>query len=117
MPFLRSLEDAEQRLADVSASVAADKLSKNGTSPQKETQPDYEQRDDSGHNADESQEPQNGARSLPIEELSVHSRSKRTKSNKTSDFKTIKCKTSSRFGVKSFERATRTSNPPEETET
>ena len=31
--ILRSLEDAEQRLADVRASVAADKSSKNGTSP------------------------------------------------------------------------------------
>ena len=31
--FLRSLEDAEQRLAAVRASVAADKSSKKGTSP------------------------------------------------------------------------------------
>ena len=34
--ILRSLEDAEQRLADVRTSVAADNYSKNGTSPQKE---------------------------------------------------------------------------------
>ena len=38
--ILRSLEDAEHRLADVRASVAADKSSKNGSSPQKEPQPD-----------------------------------------------------------------------------
>ena len=39
-----------------------------------------------GHNADDSQEAQNGARSLPIEEMSIHSRSERAKSNKTSVF-------------------------------
>ena len=82
--ILRSLEDAEQRLADVRASVAADKSSKNGTSPQKEPQPDDEQKEHDGHNAEDSQEPRNGARSLPIEELSIHSRSERAKSNKTS---------------------------------
>ena len=82
--ILRSLEDAEQRLADVRASVAADKSNKNGTSPQKEPQPDNEQKEHDGHNADDNQEPRNGARSLPIEELSIHSRSERTKSNKTS---------------------------------
>ena len=82
--ILRSLEDAEQRLADVRASVAADKSSKNGTSPQKEPQPDDEQKEHDGHNADDSQEPRNGARSLPIEELSIHSRSERAKSNKNS---------------------------------
>ena len=83
---LRSLEDAEQRLADVSASVAADKHSKNGTSPQKQPQPDDEQKEHDGHNANDSQEPRDGARSLPIEELSIHSRSERAKSNKTSVF-------------------------------
>ena len=82
--ILRSLEDAEQRLADVCASVAADKSSKNGTSPQKEPQPDDEQKEHDGHDAEDSQEPRNGARSLPIEELSIHSRSERAKSNKTS---------------------------------
>ena len=82
--ILRSLEDAEQRLADVRASVAADKSSKNGTSPQKEPQPDDEQKEHDGHNAEDSQEPRNGAKSLPIEELSIHSRSERAKSNKTS---------------------------------
>ena len=54
--ILRSLEDAEQRLADVRASVAADKSSKNGTSPQKEPQPDDEQNEHDGYNADDSQE-------------------------------------------------------------
>ena len=81
--ILRSLEDAEQRLADVRASVAADKSSRNGTSPQKEPEPDEEQKEDNGHNADDSQERNKCARSLPIDELSIHSRSKRTKSNKT----------------------------------
>ena len=84
--ILRSLEDAEQRLADVRANVAADKSSKNGTSPQKEPQPDDEQKAHDGHNADDSQEPRNGARSLPIEELSIHSRGDKAKSNKTSVF-------------------------------
>ena len=82
--ILRSLEDAEQRLADVRASVAADKSSKNGTSPQKEQQPDDEQKEHDGHNADDRQEPRIGAKSLPIEELSIHSRSERAKINKTS---------------------------------
>ena len=82
--ILRSLEDAEQRLADVRASVAADKSSRNGTSPQKEPEPDEEQKEDNGYNADDSQERNKCARSLPIDELSIHSRSKRTKSNKTS---------------------------------
>ena len=83
--ILRSLGDAEQRLADARVNSAAGKSSKNGTSQQKEPQPDDEQkRHDDGHNADDGQERQNGARSLPIEELSIHSRSKRTKSNKTS---------------------------------
>ena len=83
--ILRSLEDAEQRLADARVNSAADKSSKNGTSPQKEPQSDKEQkRHDDGHNADDRQEPRNGASSLSIDELSIHSRSKRTKSNKTS---------------------------------
>ena len=83
--ILRSLEDAEQRLADARVNSAADKSSKNGTSPQKEPQSDNEQkRHDDGHNADDRQEPRNGASSLPIEELSIHSRSERAKSNKTS---------------------------------
>ena len=82
--ILRSLEDAEQRLADVRASVPADKSSRNVTSPQKEPKPDDEQNEENGHNADDGQEREKGTRSLPIEELSIHSRSKRTQSNKTS---------------------------------
>ena len=82
--ILRSLEEAEQRLADARVISAADNHSKNGTSPQKGPQPDNEQREHDGHNADDSQEPRNGARSLPIEELSLRSRSDKTKSNKTS---------------------------------
>ena len=84
--ILRSLEDAEQRLADARVNSTADKSSKNCTSPQKEPQPDNEQKEHDGLNADDSQEPRNGARSLPIEELSLHSRSERAKSNKTSVF-------------------------------
>ena len=82
--ILRSLEDAEQRLADVRASVAADKLNKNCTSPQKDPQPDDEQKEHDGNNADDSQEPQNGSRSLPIEEISKHLQGGKHKSNKTS---------------------------------
>ena len=80
--ILRNLEDAEQRLADVRANVAADKSSKNGTSPQKEPQPDNELRELNGPNADDSQKPRNEASSQPIEELSIHSRGDKTKSNK-----------------------------------
>ena len=77
--ILRSLEDAEQRLADVRASVAAEKSSKNVTSPQKQPQPDNEQKEHDDHNADDSQEPQNVARSLPIEEMSEVKEAKATK--------------------------------------
>ena len=89
--ILRSLEDAEQRLADARVNSTADKSRKNCTSPQKEPQPDDEQKEDNGQNADDAQEREKGTRSLPIEELSIHSRSKRTKSNKT----TVISKTSS----------------------
>ena len=82
--ILRSLVDAEQRLADVRASVAADKLSKNGTSPQKEPEPDNEQKELDGQSADDSQDPRKRARSLQIEELRIHSQGDKTKSNKTS---------------------------------
>ena len=82
--ILRSLEDAEQRLAGARVNSAADKSSTKGTSPQKESEPDDEQKELDGHNADDGQEREKGTRSLPIEELSIHSRSKRTKSNKTS---------------------------------
>ena len=83
--ILRSLEDAEQRLADARVNSAADKSSKNGTSPQKEPQSNYEQKGhDDGHNAVDRQERRNRARSLQIEALSMHSRSDKTKSNKTS---------------------------------
>ena len=82
---LRSLEDAEQRLADAQrVNSAADKSSTKGTSPRKEPEPDDEQKELDGHNADDGQEREKGTRSLPIEELSIHSRSKRTKSNETS---------------------------------
>ena len=85
--ILRNLGHAEQTLvADVRASVAADKFSKNGTSPQKEPQPDDEQKRHDGHNSDDSQEPQIGARSLPIEEMSIHAQGGKNKSNKTSVF-------------------------------
>ena len=82
--ILRSLEDAEQRPAGARVNSAADKSSTKGTSPQKESEPDDEQKELDGHNADDGQEREKGTRSLPIEELSIHSRSKRTKSNKTS---------------------------------
>ena len=83
--ILRSLEDTEQRLADARVNSAADKSSKNGTSPQKEPQSNNEQKGhDDGHNADDRQERRNRARSLQIEALSMHSRSDKTKSNKTS---------------------------------
>ena len=82
--ILRSLEDAEQRLADARVNSAADKSSKNGTSPQKKPQPDDEQKEHGDNKVNDSQKSMNEARSLPIEALSVHSRSDKTKSNKTS---------------------------------
>ena len=82
--ILHSLEDAEQRLADVRASVAADKSGKNDTSPQKELQPDDEQKEHDGQNANNSQVLQNGTRSLPKEEMSKHLQGGKNKSNKTS---------------------------------
>ena len=82
--ILRSLEDAEQRLADIRASVAADKLSRNGTSPQKEPEPDDEQKELDGQSADDRQDPKKRARSLQNDELSIHSQGDKTKSNKTS---------------------------------
>ena len=78
---LRSLEDAEQRLTDLRASVAADKCSKNGTSPQKEPQPGNEEREHNDHNRYGSQKPKNEARSQPIEELSIRFRIDKTQSN------------------------------------
>ena len=54
--------------------------------PQKELEPDDEQKALEAHGADESQEQRNGARSLQIKELSIHSQGDKTKSNKTSEF-------------------------------
>ena len=71
--ILRSLEDAEQILADVRVSGTADKSRKNGTSPQKDSELDDEQKELDGHNADDRQNPRKEARSLPIEEISIHS--------------------------------------------
>ena len=83
--ILRSLEEAEQRLADARVNSAADKFSKNGTSSQRETQPDDEQKGhDDGHIADDRREPRNRARSLQLEEMSIDSQGDKTKSNKTS---------------------------------
>ena len=82
--ILRSLEDAEQRLADGRVNSAADKSSKKGTSPQKEPEPDDERKDFDGHSADDRQDQRKGARSLQVEKLSIHSHGDRTKRNKTS---------------------------------
>ena len=82
--ILRSLEDAEQRLADARVNSAADKSSKKGTSPQKEPEPYDEQKELDGRSAEDRQDPRKGARSLQVEELSIHSRGNKTKSNKTS---------------------------------
>ena len=61
-----------------------DKLSKNGTSQEKEPEPDDEQRELDGQSADDRQDPRKRARTLQIEELSIHSQGDKTKSNKTS---------------------------------
>ena len=77
--ILRSLEDAEQRLADARANWTADKSSNNDTSPD----PDDERREFDGHNADDRQDPKDGGRWLQIEELSIHSQGKVTKPEAT----------------------------------
>ena len=82
--ILRSLEDAQQRLADARVNSAVDKSSKKGTSPQKEQEPDDEQKELDGHSADDRQDPRKRARSVQIEELSIHSQGDKTKSDKTS---------------------------------
>ena len=48
--------------------------------------PDDEQTENDGQNANDSQEQRTEARSLPVEELSIHSQGEKTKSNKTSMF-------------------------------
>ena len=82
--ILRCLEDAEQRLADARVNSAADKSSTKGSSPQKEPEPDDEQKELDCRSADDRQGPRKRARSLQIEELSIHSQGDKTKSNKTS---------------------------------
>ena len=81
-----SLEDTQQRRAEARVNSAEDKSSKTGTSPQKEQQPDDEQKELDGHNADERQYPRKETKSLQIKELSIHSHGGKTKSNKTSVF-------------------------------
>ena len=116
--ILRSLEDAEQRLVDARVNSAADKSSKKGTSPQKAPEPDDEQKELDGHNADDRQEPRNESKSLPIEAFSMHSRSNKTKSNKTSVIsKTSSARRVLHLELKSSERARRTAKAPGETGT
>ena len=111
--ILRSLEDAEQRLVDARVNSAVDKSSKKGTSPQKEPEPDDERKELDGHNADDRQEPRNEAKSLPIEAFSMHSRSDKTKSNKTSVIsKTSSARRVLHLELKSSERARRTAKAP-----
>ena len=81
---MRSLEEPEQRPADARVNSAADKSNKKGTSLQKEPEPEVEQKELDGHSADDRQDARKKARSLQTEELSIHSRSERAKSNKTS---------------------------------
>ena len=50
----------------------------------KPPQPDDEQRELDCHNANDKQDPKNRARSLQMEELSIHSQGDKTKNNKTS---------------------------------
>ena len=85
----RNLEDAEQRLADVRANAAVDKSGKSGTSPPKDSKLDDAQKEHNGHSVDGSQDPRNRCRSLPIEELSIHSQGDKIKTNNTSSI--LKC--------------------------
>ena len=79
----RELHRLEGIIAHADVISQEQQLKSRDTSPQKEPQPDDEQKDDGGHNADDNQAPQNGARSLPIEELSIHSQGGKHKRNKT----------------------------------
>ena len=51
--------------------------------------PDDGKKELDGQNADEGQDPRNRARSMQIEELSIHSQGDKTKSNKTSSARQI----------------------------
>ena len=84
--ILRSLEYAEQRRAAVPIHSAADKSGKRDSLPQKVLELDDELNEHDGPNAKDRQEPRNEARSLPIQGLSIHSHSERTKRNKTFAF-------------------------------
>ena len=82
--ILRSLEDAERRRAEAHTNSVKDKSSKNSTTPQKNPEPDDEQKDCDGHNADGSQDPRLRGRSMQTEELCLRSKGDKTKSNQTS---------------------------------
>ena len=56
------------------ANLVPDKSGKNGTSRQKEPQPDDERKELDGYNADKSHGRRIGAGSLQVEELSIHIR-------------------------------------------
>ena len=62
--------------------LVPDKSSESGTSPQKEPHPDDDRKEFDDYNADKSQGPRIGARSLQVEKLSIHIR-KVTKSKAT----------------------------------
>ena len=66
--------------------MAAEKSRKSGTSSQKDSELDIEQKELDGHNSDNRQKPRSSARSLPKEEMSLHSQGDKTKSNKNSVF-------------------------------
>ena len=70
--LLRSLGDAEQRLADVRLNSTADKSRKSG------------QKEREDQKSDHYQEPRSVPKSLPIGGLCSHSQRPRTKSNRTS---------------------------------
>ena len=93
-----SLEGAKERQAYARANSAAEKSRKNGTSPPKEQERDGEQTEHDGHNAVDSHDPRNGAKSLQIEELSI----KNTKQQNFRVLKDVKYNMSSRFGAENL---------------
>ena len=77
--ILRSLENAEQKLADVRVTSTADASHKIDTSHQKKLEIDNGRKEQEDQNSNEYQEPRSQSKSLPMEELSI-----RTKSNRLS---------------------------------
>ena len=114
----RGLHRMEGIIARAHVNWQEQQLNCRDTSPQKDKEVDYELTELDGHNKDDSQEPRNGLRSQPIEELSIHSQGDKTKSNKTSVFsKTSSVSRVLDFELNALKEQRRIANPPRENQT